>query len=240
MEFAEHAAAAATAGAALADALDAGPLDVPVPTCPDWTLADLAVHVGEFAGFGTHVLCEGLGRPKTPFPDPPPPASLPGWYRELDAHLREVLAVTPPDAPMWTWVQSDQSAGFIARRCAHELAVHCFDAQMARGTARPIEAAVAADGIDEIFVMMAARGERHGGEGQTLHLHGTDRGDEWLLTLQSDRVEVEHRHAKADMALRGAESDLELLLYQRPALGPVERFGDPGVLDAWYRAFTFG
>jgi hypothetical protein len=35
-------------------------------------------------------------------------------------------------------------------------------------------------------------------------------------------------------------SDLELLLYRRPTLGEVERFGDAGVLDAWYREFSFG
>jgi hypothetical protein len=35
-------------------------------------------------------------------------------------------------------------------------------------------------------------------------------------------------------------SDLELLLYGRPTLGPVERFGDDTVLDGWYRTFHFG
>ena len=48
------------------------------------------------------------------------------------------------------------------------------------------------------------------------------------------------RHAKADLALRGAVSDLELVLYQRPTLGDVERLGDESVLAAWQRVFTFG
>ena len=46
--------------------------------------------------------------------------------------------------------------------------------------------------------------------------------------------------AQGTLALRGAVSDLELLLYDRPPIGPVERFGQEAVLDAWYRAFHFG
>jgi hypothetical protein len=89
--------------------------------------------------------------------------------------------------------------------------------------------------------MIEAAPEHSGrGNGETLHLHGTDRSDEWLLTLGADGLEVERRHAKGDLALRGAVSDLELLLYQRPTIGDVERFGDEKVLDAWHRVFTFG
>jgi len=232
--------------AALAEALR-GPLDARVPTCPDWTLADLADHVGGFSAFWTHVVCEGAGRPKTPFPDRPSGAAAGDWYAELAGHLLAELRASRPDTPVWTWAPDDQSAGFVARRAAHELAVHRFDAQLAGGKADPIDAALAADGIEEIFTMIAvaeavpARRDRVGrGEGQTLHLHGTDRSDEWLLTLSPDGVEVDRRHGKGDLALRGAVSDLELVLYRRPPLGEVERFGDGDALEAWYRVFTFG
>src|SRR5262245_26825170 len=52
---------------ALAAAVGEGSGDARVPTCPDFSLADLAVHVGEFCGFWSHVLAEGTGRPKPPF-----------------------------------------------------------------------------------------------------------------------------------------------------------------------------
>jgi uncharacterized protein (TIGR03083 family) len=212
-----------------------------VPTCPDWTLADLTKHLGEFAGFWTHVLCEGTGTAKTPYTDPPSGSALAPWFEEVSPHLVARLRATPPDTEVWTWKKDDQSARFVARRCANELAVHRFDAQTARETAKPIEAALAADGIDEIFVMIEAVPEPSGkASGETLHLHATDSGDEWLLTLHGDRVEVDRRHAKADLALRGAVSDLELVLYQRPPVADVERLGDEGVLDVWYREFTFG
>ena len=50
---------------------------------------------------------------------------------------------------------------------------------------------------------------------------------------------MERTHGKADLALRGAVSDLELVLYQRPPIGPVEHLGDDEVLAAWHRVFTF-
>jgi uncharacterized protein (TIGR03083 family) len=241
MEYREHVDAGERSSLALTAALRAGPLDLRVPTCPDWTLVDLGTHVGQFAGFWAHVLCEGTGRAKTPYEEAPSPDGLADWHEEVSRHLFDQLRATPPDTSVWTWMPSDQSAAFVARRVAHELALHRFDAQLARGQAEHIAADLAADGIEEVFTMIAARGTPDElSHGETLHLHGLDRGDEWLVTLGPDRLRVERRHAKGDLALRGAVADLELTLYQRPALGPVERLGDEDVLAAWYRAFTFG
>jgi uncharacterized protein (TIGR03083 family) len=244
MEYGRHIESVERETGAFAAALR-GPLDAPVPTCPDWTLADLAEHAGGFTGFWTHVLCEGTGRAKTPFSQQPPGPGVADWYQELAGHLVAELRATAGDTEVWTWAPDDHSAGFVARRVAHELSVHRFDAQLARGHADPIEAGLAADGIEEIFMMIVVskglgRGEGGRDEGQTLHLHGTDRGDEWLVALTPEGLKVERRHGKGDLALRGAVSDLELVLYQRPPLGDVERFGDSDALAAWYRAFTFG
>ncbi|MBV8160782.1 MAG: hypothetical protein JO265_07655, partial [Acidimicrobiia bacterium] len=74
---------------------------------------------------------------------------------------------------------------------------------------------------------------------QTLHLHSAE-GDEWLITMDPSGLDVRREHAKGDLALRGAVSDLELLLYDRPPVGEVERLGDSTVLDAWYGVFKFG
>ena len=44
----------------------------------------------------------------------------------------------------------------MARRACHELAVHRVDAQLAAGSAPdPVAPAVAADGIEEVFVLIA-------------------------------------------------------------------------------------
>ena len=238
MEHADRIDAVARESATLAEALAAGPQDARVPSCPEWTVHELAHHVGQFTGLWTHVLCEGTGRPKPPAPDAPAEGDLGEWYRGLATSLLEELRATPVDTPVWTWKPDDQTPTFVGRRCAHELAVHRVDAQLARGAHTPIERELAADGIDEVFVLVQAQGEPVG-DGQTLHLHATDRDAEWLLTLAPSGLQVERAHGTADLALRGAVSDLELVLYQRPPLGPVEHLGDDAVLAAWYAAFTF-
>lgn len=241
MEYQQHVEAVRRETDALIAAFGSGGVDDPVPTCPEWMIRDLARHVGEFTGFWTHAVCEGAGREKTPFPDMPERGSggVAQWYRGLADSMIEVLSSTPPDTEIWTWVESDDRATFAARRAAHELAVHRYDAQNAVGTAQPIDAPLAADGVEEIFVMMSAWEAKGHGTGQTLHLHATDQEAEWLITLLPDRIEVEREHAKGDLALKGTTSDLELTLYQRPPLGEVERFGDESVLDAWHAEFTF-
>lgn len=257
MDYDQHRAALARETDALARAFDGGTMDAPVPTCPDWTLAELADHVGSFTGFWTHVLCEGTGRPK---PDNPPrptdPAAVGDWYRGLADALRAELDATPPGTEIWTWSPTDRTATFAGRRVAHETAIHRFDAQLALGQPDAVDPMLAADGIEEIFVMISAWGEPGrsrdpeaareafppSATGQTIHLHGTDEGrdDEWLLTLGPEGLDVAREHAKGDLAVRGAVSDLELLLYQRPPLGELQRFGDESVLGVFYEIFTFG
>ena len=249
LSYEQHIAAVEKAVANFGEAIAAGPLDARVPTCPDWDVAALVHHVGGFTGFWMHVLADGTGRAKPTYDEPPlnaEPAAVAAWWADLGDALLAELRAASPETVVWTWAPSDQTAAFIATRCAHELAVHVLDAQSARGTVQPIDAAVAADGIEEIFVMMEAwrATERHErgifeGNGETLHLHGTDEGrkDEWFLTLGADGLHIDRTHAKGDLALRGSVSDLELLLYDRPTIGHVERFGDESVLDLWREKF---
>ena len=42
-----------------------------------------------------------------------------------------------------------------------------------------------------------------------------------------------------DLALRGGVSDLELLLYGRPPLGEIKRFGDESLVDVWHQIYKF-
>lgn len=253
LTYEQHIAAVEHSVADFGDALGAGPVDARVPTCPDWDVAALAHHVGGFTGFWAQILADGTGRARPPYDEPPVgdgPAAVAKWWETVGGALVAELRAASPDTAVWTWAPSDQTAAFIATRCTHELAVHALDAQFARNDPRPIDPAVAADGIEEIFVMTEAwraNGQHERaifeGGGETLHVHGTDdgRSDEWLLTLGADGLGIERTHAKGDLALRGAVSDLELLLYDRPTLGEVERFGDEAVLDVWRtKFFHFG
>jgi uncharacterized protein (TIGR03083 family) len=244
MEYREHCEAVAREVDALVEAVAAGPADAAVPTCPGWSVADLVEHTGLFTGFWTHVLCEGTGRPKTPFPKMAEADTIAEWYAEMGAHLLRELSATSPDQTVWSWVPDRQNAAFVARRCAHELAVHRYDAQSARSAARPIEGGLAEDGIDEIFVMIhafAAEDKTTGrGNGERLSLEPTDRPARWLVQLTSAGLRINPDDSACDLVLRGATSDLELLLYERPTIARVERVGDQAALGAWYRGFHFG
>ncbi|MEY2433797.1 MAG: hypothetical protein QOC92_3522 [Acidimicrobiaceae bacterium] len=240
MDYDDHVAAVERETAAAVQAFRVGDMGTIVPTCPDWTLRDLAKHVGEFTGLWTHVLCEGTGREKTPYSDiPGRDEEVADWYAGLASRLLGELRATPPATEVWTWSEEDKTARFTARRCAHELAIHRFDAQTASGSQQPVDALLAADGIDEMFMMIRAWSDEREGSGRSLHLHGAE-GDEWVITLNPDNVDVRFEHGPADLTLSGAVSDLELTLLQRPPIGPVAKGGDDEALAAWYRQFTFG
>jgi len=254
MEYREHLAAVEREAAVLTTALGAGAADRPVPTCPGWTTWDLADHVGRFCTYWSDALAEPGSRPERRQEEPPGrpgdadgpagtgPAALADWFGQRAARLLDLLGSTDADAAVWTWHDTDHTAGFVARRCAHELAVHRYDAQCATTVAAPIDGALAVDGIDEVFAMLAAwwrLGWAAKGAGESLHLHASAPDAEWTVTLTDDGPAVERAHRKAGLALRGGASDLELLLYGRPPLGTVERLGDERALAAWYRVFRF-
>ncbi len=244
MEYDSLVAAVRAESDALVAAVAAGPVSTPVPTCAGWTVADLASHVGSFCGFWSHVLCEGTGRPNTPFPDPPNGDALAGWLTVVSDTLGDLLAATPPETEVWTWFEPDRTAGFVARRCAHELAVHRYDAQSARGNSGPIPSELALDGVNEILdVLVTARGRTGQGTGRMLALRSADAGMEWAVTLGPGLIEVQRDDdallEESALIVTGTTSDLELTLYDRPTLSPVDISGDTTVIDEWRREFTF-
>jgi uncharacterized protein (TIGR03083 family) len=127
----------------------AASLSVPVPSCPGWTVADLATHVGETYLHKVAVMRDGK------WPDPWPPEDLTGAapLAVLDRGYRAVtaeFAARSPDDPSLTWYGPEQTVGFWIRRMAQETVVHRMDAQLAAGeplTPAPDDLAI--DGVDE-------------------------------------------------------------------------------------------
>jgi hypothetical protein len=139
------------------------------------------------------------------------------WLRALGGSLVSELRATPPETVVWTWHEPDQSAAFVARRTSHELAIHRVDAQLARGSAEPVETELAADGIEEVFLLATSPGaETRVGSQRgradthaTLHLHGTDfEPAEWLLTSSptASRSPTSTRRAISHSRARSATS----------------------------------
>ncbi|MCL2551348.1 MAG: maleylpyruvate isomerase family mycothiol-dependent enzyme [Actinomycetia bacterium] len=232
-------------------------LDRQVPTCPDWTLRQLAVHVGQahrWAGEMVRIRAtDELAEDDEHIPGfTPPPGDdvLDGWLAEGAEVLVAALREAGPEQEVWTW-HGPHRAAFWSRRMAVETLVHRADAAL--GAERPYaaEADLAADGLDEWLDLVtdpeqvAGDPELHEllGTGQTLHLHATDvPGAEWLIVRGPERIEVRRDHAKADVALRASLTDLLLVFQRRLPLDSerLEILGDRALLDHWLERTRFG
>jgi uncharacterized protein (TIGR03083 family) len=228
-------------GSALADAAE-GHLDAPVPTCSDWTVAQLVAHVGGVHGWSRRVVAAGGERVSLRDSPRPPedPADLLPWYRSGLADLVEGLS-GDADAPAWTFSPTaPNTVGWWQRRQALETAVHRFDAQTAAdsGPADGIATDLAVVGIDEFvvdFLPRALAANPTEALTGTLHLHATDAPGEWWLDFGAEGLATRREHAKADTAVRGPASGLYLWLWNRqtPEAAGLEIFGRVETADAW-------
>lgn len=225
----------------LADALRAGDVSSPVPTCPGWTIGRLVKHTGTAQRWADAIVERRSSEPVDAksidlglTDDTQRDAvRLAEWFEQGAAHLAATLDAVEPDVVVWSWA-GDNRAGFWSRRMAHETVVHRWDGQVARDRTQPIDGQLAVDGIEERFANLPATSERTGapmtGRGETVHLHCTDRDGEWLVRLRPDGPQISREHSKGDVAARGTASDLLLLLYGRIAPEQVEVFGDVELL----------
>jgi uncharacterized protein (TIGR03083 family) len=224
-----------------------------VPTCPEWTVADLAAHVGR-AHRRAAAIVNGRATAAPRFSDVDdgqlPAGAQPraDWLRAGATALVQAVREAGPDTTVWSWTE-DQRAGRWLRRMVHETVVHRVDAELAVG--RPFDVApdLAADGITELLELLASPKTvaflpalaRLRGDGQTLHFHATDDGlaaaGEWLVRRTPSGVTFEHGHGKGDVAVRGRAANLLLVLYgrldRRQTPAEVDVLGDQTLFDQW-------
>jgi uncharacterized protein (TIGR03083 family) len=163
--------------------------------------------------------------------DRPLPDDLVSWFEEGAERLVQALGDADPEEQVGTWFEPDQTAGFWQRRMAQEASVHRWDAQSVGDEGAPIEARLAADGVDEVLDVMLPADEGQG-NGESIHLHSTDGAGEWLVRLEPDGPKVTREHARGDAALRATASDLLLYLWGRPVADRVDVIGDQAAVDA--------
>jgi uncharacterized protein (TIGR03083 family) len=243
------------AGASAIGALVAGgDLARPIPTCPDWTLRELAVHVGRVHRWAAQITATRAAEPPAfrTLPDGQFPAEPAGQADWLAAGAAQVVAAVGEagEDPVWAF-GAVAPASFWGRRMCHETLVHHADAMIAAGQRPEFPAALAADAIDEWLTDLMAPA---GGEadiraaalepGCGLHVHATDDGldgGEWLIRHGEDGVTVSRGHGKGDAAVAGPSADLLLVLLRRvPSDDPaVTVHGDPSVLERWLAGTPF-
>lgn len=236
--------------ATMASLIGEAGLDTPVPTCPDWTLRELAVHVGRTHRWAAEIVGTRSAEfiPVRSVPDgrfPADPAEHGPWLRAGAARVIDAVQAAGDDL-VWTF-GGLRPAGFWARRMAHETAVHRADAEIAVGRAPELAPELAADAIEEWLGFMSGVMTDGAADprldalppSRALHVHATDdaladRG-EWTLRSEPSGITLELGHGKGDVAIRGQAARLLLVLVRRlpPDDPAVEVIGDTAVLARW-------
>jgi uncharacterized protein (TIGR03083 family) len=222
---------------------DAPDVNQDVPSCPGWTVADLARHTGTIHRWTTGIV-ESEATARVPLPEATSPwESADGWAQWLASGATPLLGVLRSAGPLtavWSWGPG-RTSGWWARRMLHETTVHRADAELALGVPDPvIDPLVAADGIDEFLFNLpsARRPYPHLASlptGASLHLHATDVDGEWVIRFTDSGIAWERGHEKATAAVRGPVAALLLFTYGRRAAGDprLEVSGDAALPGLW-------
>ncbi len=228
--------AAALRAAAASD----GAFAAPVPSCPDWTVADLLGHTGRaFRWLAIHIVRGVTTAPNDQPAEVPANDKLLGWWDESLAAVLTALDRVDPDLPSWHWTPQAKVAGFWHRRFAHEVAVHRWDAQVAVGLPEPIDTALALDGVAEILdSWLPARPVQGLDEDGMVQLIASDSEESWLVRVRGEAVSLldtatllpEGHHV--DVQATGSASDLELAMYGRVPFDVLEISGRESLLNA--------
>ncbi len=224
--------------------------DAPIPTCPGWAASDLFWHLAEGQHFWAEIISERFTDLSTYAPPQrPPDDELADTFRTANDRLLTVLAETDDDVACWTWLESNQSVGFVRRRQAHEALVHRLDAEVATGRRTPVDEALATDGVLEALEWIfggaptwadatvdgpvgllttddtgAAWTVRLGRFSGTNPDSGADHTDEPMLELVGEGTPA--------FEIAGTAADLAAWIWNRPSVGDVRRRGDTSGFEA--------
>jgi uncharacterized protein (TIGR03083 family) len=187
-----------------------------VPSCPDWSLTELILHLGRVQRFWATTVRAGELDPEFPAQETGPDNAedLAAWFRASTRELLSALNDVAWDTPAWTWWKEDRTVGAIARHQVQEAAVHRWDAQLALGSPQPLPEKLAGDGVDEfLWIARQMRGP------EPIAFRATDTGTTYAAGSGEPVVTVS-----------APASDLVLLLYGRVSTDDVVIEGDAGAL----------
>jgi len=180
--------AIARESARMADALAGAPSASPVPACADWDAADLAYHLGEVQDFWAQLVDQAPAGPdEMAETERRADDELVAFLRTRTDALVTALEGRDPGESCWSWSPSGGTVGWVCRRQAHEALVHRVDAEQTAGL--PVTdpgVALAADGVDEMLVVMVSGLPAWAvftPDGTRVRLHAVDAGREWVLAF---------------------------------------------------------
>ncbi|MER5196443.1 maleylpyruvate isomerase family mycothiol-dependent enzyme [Streptomyces sp. NPDC002755] len=231
-------------------------LDVQVPTCPEWTLFDLAQHIGEGRRAWAATVAAGPAPAKSAAEGAPAVPrereAVPAWLAASTQELVDALREAGPDRGCWTWwgaSQSPQTCGAVARHQLQQIAVHTYDAQVTVGAPEPLPAEVALDGVEEFLFTCVATTSAWPHKPTAFDFHATE-GHSWRLTVDGDGARstripapgttpvaaVDEGLNAAGVSVHGTASELVLFVYDRITADSLQIEGDAGLFDllrAW-------
>lgn len=247
MEIAEHIAVIDEEGKLFTAAAEQGGLEATIEGCPGWTMRDLVRHMSEIHLWAAaHVTCratkmwvDDLAELSGYWPELavfwPDDDDLIDFYRQTNANLVLGLESAPADVAAMTFLPAPTPLAMWARRQAHELSIHRFDAQNAAGATSGFDPTFASDGVDELLTAFAPRASTFPVEAvKTMAIHATDTDDRWHVTLGPDGIATSRGNGAADATLAGRAADLYLAVWNRGDDVDIEVEGDRSVLETWH------
>jgi len=213
-------------------------LESPVPSCPDWTVADLLQHTALVYLHKAEWM--RTGSPPSPWPpagiEDREPRSL---YAQAIGELFDELTARDPDELRGTWWPEDQTVGFWYRRMALETAVHRVDAELAHDVVTPVDQALALDGIDEVLrIMLRAPwlADQPSAEPIDDRVRVSAAGRSWTVTLDANAVNVaEDDTSDVGVEIAGSPDDVYLWLWGRRDDSRLAVVGDSAIASAFRR-----
>jgi uncharacterized protein (TIGR03083 family) len=235
--------------------LSEAPAGLRVPTCPEWDADDLIWHLGEVQWFWGEIASGGLTTQEEVdalgdrrVERPTDRAGLLEHFDRSSRRLHGALAALQPATELWMWAD-EHTAGYIARRQAHEAMIHRLDAELTVGTRTPLDCRLAADGVDEALRVMRGYGPEpeltHEAVAGSVSVATVDAMHTWTVTpvrvtgsyggtqLDIMRLLVGDGPDDASVAeICGSAADLDCWLWNRPGVEEITRDGDAAALAA--------
>ncbi len=198
-------------------------LNAQVPACEAWRNEDLLSHMA----LVWNAIASQVEQPsKEPIRWQDLPNQTPAVALE---NLISVLTKADPKTPLQ---RDDHTVASLLRRVQHETAIHRVDAEQAIGSQTSVQAHDGIDGVDELYAELLAKRETDLPDG-SLHLHQVDGDGEFMLAVVDQKIEVTHKHAKGDAAIRATGEELFLCVWGRRSLEGLTLFGDSQIAVQW-------
>lgn len=218
-----------------------------VPSCPEWSVLDLAEHLGHVHRWAEHLVrvraTERVPSAEMDFERGPVSAR---WIRSGGASLLSLLRSGNPEEAMWAW-GVDQHLRFWSRRLLHETFVHRIDLELAVGQFPVVDSVMACDAIDEFFVNLESAGDfspnvnKICGRDELLRITATDVAGTWTIQLLESGFRLIDSQQTPHVELSGYAPELLMVLFRRRTIddSDVAVEGDRTLIDYWLANSAF-